>query len=111
MKKLLFVCLALVFVLAMFVPQGMAKNEKIEFCHATDFFDVPQNEWTLIVGHVIEVSIKALPAHFAHGDFVYEDKYHIDELAIFGLTWRQVAENNGLDLEGVDCSGFVNDLD
>ena len=110
MKKLLFVCLALVFVLAMFVPQAMAKGEKIEFCHLTDSVDIVQNEWTFVVGHVISVSVNAAPAHEGHCDFEFAPEFGIDEPSGLGpLTWGEVAENLGLGLGGVECAGFILD--
>jgi len=115
MKKLLFVSLALAFVLAMFVPQAMAKGEKVEICHVTDYSDVTQNEYTMVVGHWISVSVNALPAHLAHGDFEFnpeaEPGNDIDDgPIIFGLTWSQIAANLGLSLAGADCAGFVIDF-
>lgn len=91
-------------------PAFAAPAEKVEICHVTDSFDVLSNEWTEVVGHRINVSGNALSAHQAHGDFLYTDDNDIDfGPVIFGLTWRQIAENNGLKLAGVDCSGFVAD--
>lgn len=111
MKKYIAGAIAGVALLANIVPALAAPAEKVEMCHVTDSFDVPQNEWTTVVGHRINVSGNALSAHQAHGDFVYAPTNDIDYgPVIFGLTWRQIAENLGLNLEGVDCSGFVADF-
>jgi len=84
-------------------------NVKVSICHATDSFDVPTNGWTQIVGHVITVSENAVDAHLAHGDSTVINS--LDDSCIFGLTWGQVAENNGLDMAGVNCSAFVPDFE
>ena len=110
MNKLLFICIALAFVCAMFVPQTIAKDRKVEFCHLTDWVDIPQNEWTLAVGHVISVSKNAARAHESHNEFEFDPAFGIDEPSGLGpLTWREVAEIWGLDLDGVECAGFVFD--
>lgn len=88
---------------------GKGPAPKVDICHATDSFDVPQNGFTLIVGHVINVSENAKAAHLAHGDsLVIND---IDGPSIFGLTWREVAENNGLNTDGANCAAFILDLE
>ena len=90
------------------------KADKVLICHVTDMFDIPQNEFTLVVGHVIEVSSNALEAHLAHGDILNPDPVLNDidyGPVIFGLTWRQIAENVGLNTAGADCAGFILDLE
>jgi hypothetical protein len=110
MNKLLFISLAMLFVSAMFVPQAMTKSHKVEYCHLTDWVDIPQNEWTLAVGHVISVSKNAARSHKSHNDFEFDQVFGIDEPSIIDpLTWREVAEVLGLDLDGVECAGFVID--
>ena len=72
MKKILFVSLALAFVLAMFVPQVMAKGEKKDVCHVLSANDTIPNFWgtemTIYYGKVINVAASAVDAHLAHGD-------------------------------------------
>lgn len=84
----------------------------VDVCHATDFNTLADtNPFTQIVGHTVMVSENSLAAHQAHGDFLYTVNNEIDfGPVIFGLTWRQIATNNGLKLAGVDCSGFVADF-
>jgi hypothetical protein len=110
MKKLLFISLAMLFVSAMFIPQAMTKSHKVEYCHLTDWVKIPQNEWTLAVGHVISMSKNAARSHKSHNDFEYNPVFGIDEPSGIGpLTWREVAEVWGLDLDGVECAGFLVD--
>lgn len=82
---------------------------KVDICHVTDSIDIG-NGWTLVVGHVINVSENAIDAHLAHGDtLIYDD---IDNgPIIFGLTWRQIAENLGLNTSGADSAAFVPTVD
>lgn len=84
------------------------KADKVQICHATDSKDIEANQWTLIVGHVIEVSANAVDAHLAHGDSSAINDID-DGPVIFGLTWRQVAENLGLNTAGANCAAFVLD--
>ena len=71
MKEALFACLALAFVLGIFVSQPAGANDKVEVCHI-----IAANEevfffnQTLLFGKVISVSEKAVPAHDAHGDSI-----------------------------------------
>jgi hypothetical protein len=79
MKKLLFATLILVFILALFVPQIMAKSKKpkkekpikVEICHIIETNDVipiiAGN--TLYFGKVIEVSEETLITHLKRGDY------------------------------------------
>ena len=90
--------------------KGAKAPAKVEICHATDAFDVPTNEFTLIVGHVISVSEKAVDAHLAHGDSAVINDID-DGPVIFGLTWRQVAENVGLSTAGANCAAFIVDIE
>jgi len=93
------------------LPVLAGKASKVEICHTTDSLDVLQNEFTTVVGHRINISENALAAHQAHGDLVFTDDNDIEYgPVIFGLTWRQVANNLGLNLEGVNCAGFVLDF-
>ena len=112
MNKL--IVISMVLVLSMVALQASAaKMDKVEVCHVTDFNTLADtNPWTLVVGHWINVSGNSLVAHQAHGDFVYTtDNNDIDfGPVIFGLTWRQVAINNGLQVAGADCAGFVHDF-
>jgi len=119
MKKALAVLVVGVALLMFVVPAFAGPVSKVTVCHVTDFFDIPQNAYTTVVGHWINVSENALPEHQSHGDFVDkeitgEDGLNVNDIdhgpVIFGLTWRQVATNNGLDLEGVNCAGFVLDF-
>jgi hypothetical protein len=111
MKRLIVVLCVVGFIVALPMSHlAFAKKaDKVLICHATDLFDVPQNQWTLVVGHVIEVSENALDAHLAHGDTTVIND--IDDVSIFGLTWRQVAENVGLSTAGANCAGFILDLE
>jgi hypothetical protein len=116
MKRLIVVLCVAAFIIALPMSHSaMAKRDliikKVLICHATDSFDILANEWTQIVGHVIEVSENAVDAHLAHGDALYTEENDLDYgPVIFGLTWRQIAENNGLNTAGAaDCSAFVLD--
>ena len=60
----------------------------------------------IVVGHVITVSEKAVPAHRAHGDS--EVFYGLDTTeGSPWLTWRALAEWYGVDLEGANCAFAV----
>lgn len=110
MNKLLFICLALAIVCAMFVPQTIARDSKVKLCHLTDWVDIPYNDLTLAVGHVISVSKNAARAHESHNDFEFDPALGIDEPSGLGsLTWREVAENWGLNLDSVECACFIYD--
>lgn len=114
-KKLIAGAIAGAALLAMAAPLMAAKPVlvKVDICHATDSFDVLANEFTLVIGHTINVSENALSAHLAHGDFEYTENFGITDQpgGWFGnLTWRQIAENNGLNVsDEVNCAGFVID--
>ncbi len=71
MKILIFVCVALTIVCAMFVPQAMAgKKVKVDVCHVIAENDVIQFEPVeLFFGKVINTSENAVDAHLEHGDF------------------------------------------
>jgi hypothetical protein len=60
MKKLFLGALTLTLfaVSGVYVRQGRADQPKVKVCH------MPQP-----YGHIIEISVNALPAHLAHGDF------------------------------------------
>lgn len=114
-KKLIAGAMAGAALLAMAAPLMAEKPpevSKVEICHITDSWDIPApNPFTTAIGQRISVSVNALPAHQAHGDFVYAPLFEIDnDPIIFGLTWRQVAENNGLDTTDAECAGFIPDL-
>ena len=115
MKRLLVILCVVGFVVAL--PMShlafAAKADKVDICHVTDSLDGlgPDGNVTLIVGHVINVSGNAVDAHVAHGDSLVINDID-DGPVIFGLTWRQVAENNGLSTAGADCAAFlVGELD
>lgn len=94
-------------------PLAMAKSDKadkVTLCHATDLWDVPQNEWTVMVGHRITVSANAVDAHLAHGDSLNVNDINAGPI-IFGLTWLQIATNLGMNTEGATCAAFILDLD
>lgn len=113
MKKLIAGAVAGAALFANVIPALAAPMPKVELCHTTDSFDVLANEWTLVVGHRVNVSENALLAHQAHGDFVSVagDNNDIGFGPVLGpLTWGQVATNLGLSLAGVECAGFVLDF-
>ncbi len=118
-KKLIAGAVAGAALLIMAAPLMAAKLPKVEICHVIDSFDIPApNPWTTVVGRWINVNENSLPGHLGHGDFLWTDgiegtgvKNDIDYgPVIFGLTWRQIAENNGLDTTDAECAGFVLDL-
>jgi hypothetical protein len=116
MKRLIAVLCVVAFVVALPLShvaaagKGKGPAPKVDICHATDAFDVPQNEFTVIVGHVITVSENAVDAHLAHGDSLVINDIE-DDSGIFGLTWRQVAENVGLSTAGANCGALIVDLE
>ena len=111
MKKTIVISLIIAFAFALSSSLAFAAPApKVEICHITDSVDIPQNEWTLVVGHTIEVSVNSAKGHIPHGDFLFTCMNDIDYgPVIFGLTWRQIAENWNLKLSSVDCAGFVHD--
>jgi len=108
MKRLIVVLLVAAFIIALPMSHSAsaAKKAKVDICHATDSFVVPSNGVTLIVGHVINVSESAVDAHLAHGDSLVINDID-DGPVIYGLTWRQVAENVGLSTAGANCAAFL----
>lgn len=86
----------------------------VEVCHVTDSFNIP-NPWTTVVGQWKEVGTSNLSEHLGHGDFLWTEENEVSNdidygPVIFGLTWKQVAENNGLDTTDAECAGFVLDF-
>ena len=73
MKKLIVLSIALVFVFAMFIPQAIAKKDKVvkvDICHVIAANDViPFGPVELFFGKVISVSPRAVDGHLGHGDF------------------------------------------
>ncbi len=90
------------------VAAGKGPAPKVDICHVTDSVDGlgAGGNVTLIVGHVINVSENAVDAHLAHGDSTVINDID-DGPVIFGLTWRQVAENLGLNTAGANCAAFL----
>ena len=110
MKRLIVVlCVVSVLVALSFSHEAMAKKGgvpakpvKVAICHATDGSPL-MSGGTLIVGHVINVSENAVPAHLAHGDSATFSALD-DPGPWAGHTWGELAEWYELDLEGVNCA-------
>jgi len=100
MKKLLFVSLAFAFILAMSVPQAMAKGEKVDICHiieANDVIPFGPAPVLLYFGKVISVSENAVDAHLDHGDSIH---FWSGEVAAGPINLFREA---GANLPAADC--------
>ena len=84
------------------LAKGDKAPAKVEICHATDSAAL-QSGGTLIVGHVISVSERAVDAHLAHGDSLDINALG-DPGPWAGHTWGQLAEWYELDLVDVNCA-------
>ncbi len=113
MKRLIILLCVVAFLVALPMSHmAFAKKAKVkvDICHATDFkvgLGADGNV-TLIVGHVINVSENAVAAHLAHGDSTVIND--IDSGPVYkNLTWRQVADNLGLDTTDANCAAYLVD--
>ena len=116
MKRFLIILFVVAFIAAIPLSHNlMAKKPgKVDIRHATHSVDLADNPFTLVVGHVISVSEKAVKAHLKHGDFLYTEAFSFDAMpgGWFGsLTWREIAENVGANTAGSNCAGFIADQD
>lgn len=114
MKKILAVLIVAIALLVLAAPAFATPPETVTVCHITDFDTLqPDNPYSMVVGRWKDVNPTALSGHQSHGDFLFVEGNHNDidfGPVIFGLTWRQIATNLGLDLDNVDCAGFVLDF-
>lgn len=79
------------------------KLPKVDICHITASTPLMIGG-TLVIGHVINVSENAIPAHLDHGDVLDFDD--IDNPGPWE-TWRELAEWYGLNTKGADCAAHL----
>ncbi len=108
MKRLLCLAVVAAFVAGLslsHMAMGARKAPKVDICHVTASTRLDEGG-TLYIGHVVNVSDNAVHAHLQHGDSLrFVD---IDSLASPAqpdpLSWREVAELNGLHTGGCNCA-------